>query len=167
MNAPGVERLLLALFLFAILAGAIASGCAWSNDDAQTGGGSPSDAAAPAAAAPAAVAARDAAFADAFRDRAHDLAVEGEGTVVRLLSDDAEGDRHQRFIVRLASGQTLLIAHNIDVAPRVQGLTEGDTVEFRGVYEWSDEGGTVHWTHHDPDGSHAPGWVRHEGRTYE
>lgn len=162
MNAPGVERLLLALLLFAILAGAIASGCALPDDDAGSGGGSPSD-----AAAPAAIAARDAAFADAFRDRAHDLAVEGEGTIVRLLPDDTEGDRHQRFIVRLASGQTLLIAHNIDVAPRVEGLTEGDTVEFRGVYEWSDEGGTVHWTHHDPDGSHAPGWVRHEGRTYE
>ena len=83
------------------------------------------------------------------------------------LPDDTEGDRHQRFIVRLASGQTLLIAHNIDVAPRVEGLDEGDTVGFRGVYEWSDEGGSVHWTHHDPDGSHAPGWILHQGRTYQ
>lgn len=109
----------------------------------------------------------DRALAEAFDERAYDLPVEGAGTVVRILADDGEGDRHQRFVVRLASGQTVLVAHNIDVAPRVGDLRVGDTVEFRGVYEWSDEGGTVHWTHRDPDGTHAPGWVRHEGRTYE
>lgn len=109
----------------------------------------------------------DAVFAQAFEDRAHDVPVEGAGTVTRILEDDDEGGRHQRFIVRLASGQTLLVAHNIDVAPRVDGLRVGDTVEFAGVYEWSEEGGTVHWTHHDPDGTHASGWLRHEGRTYE
>ena len=87
--------------------------------------------------------------------------------MIRILADDVEGARHQRFILRLASGQTLLVAHNIDVAPRIEGLREGDTVAFRGVYEWNAEGGVVHWTHHDPDGSHAPGWLRHGGRTYE
>ena len=109
----------------------------------------------------------DRALAEAFDERACDLPVEGAGTVVCILADDGEGDRHQRFVVRLASGQTVLVAHNIDVAPRVGDLRVGDTVEFRGVYEWSDEGGTVHWTHRDPDGTHVPGWVRHEGRTYE
>ena len=109
----------------------------------------------------------DRALAEAFDERACDLPVEGAGTVVCILADDGEGDRHQRFVVRLASGQTVLAAHNIDVAPRVRDLRVGDTVEFRGVYEWSDEGGTVHWTHRDPDGTHVPGWVRHEGRTYE
>jgi hypothetical protein len=86
---------------------------------------------------------------------------------VRVLIDDEEGSRHQRFILRLPSGQTLLVAHNIDVAPRVQDLRPGDTVAFRGVYEWSAEGGTVHWTHRDPDGSHAAGWLRHAGRRYD
>jgi hypothetical protein len=109
----------------------------------------------------------DAVLAKAFEDRARDLQVEGQGTVVRILKDDTEGGRHQRFVVRLASGQTLLIAHNIDVAPRLDGLSNGDTVAFRGVYEWSVEGGTVHWTHHDPDGRHAAGWIRYAGRTYQ
>ena len=86
---------------------------------------------------------------------------------MRVLSDDEDGNRHQRFILRLASGQTLLVAHNIDVAPRVEGLQPGDTVAFRGVYEWSAEGGTVHWTHRDPDGRHAPGWLRHDGSQYD
>ena len=108
----------------------------------------------------------DAALAEAFDGRASDLEVEGAGTVVRLLADDQEGSRHQRFILRLESGQTLLVAHNIDIAPRLEGLKAGDVVAFRGVYEWNAEGGTIHWTHHDPDGQHASGWLRHEGATY-
>ncbi len=113
------------------------------------------------------VPAGDAALEEAFEQRAHDRLVEGAGVVTRVLKDDAEGDRHQRFIVRLGTGQTVLVAHNIDVAPRIEDLRVGDAVEFRGVYEWSEEGGTVHWTHHDSDGPHAPGWLRHEGRTYQ
>jgi hypothetical protein len=109
----------------------------------------------------------DAKMATAFRDRLDDLQVRGRGTVVRVLDDDTDGDRHQRFILRLESGQTLLVAHNIDVAPRVDGLHLGDSVSFCGVYEWSAEGGTVHWTHHDPDGTHAPGWLFHGGETYQ
>ena len=113
------------------------------------------------------VARGDAALARALDAHASDLEVEGRGTVVRVLADDAEGARHQRFILRLDSGQTLLIAHNIDVAPRVEGLAAGDVVAFRGVYEWNAEGGTVHWTHRDPGGTHAAGWLRRGGRLYE
>ena len=109
----------------------------------------------------------DAILGAAFRDRAADLQVQGRGTVVRLLADDADGDRHQRFVIRLESGQTLLVAHNIDVAPRVEGLAVGDGVAFSGVYEWSEQGGTVHWTHRDPDGRHAAGWLRHDAKTYQ
>jgi len=109
----------------------------------------------------------DAALAAAFRDHAHDLQVHGSGTVIKVLPDDTEGGRHQRFIIRLASGQTPLVAHNIDFAPRVESLKAGDTVAFDGVYEWNAEGGTIHWTHDDPDGSHAPGWLRRDGQTYQ
>lgn len=80
--------------------------------------------------------------------------------IIKLLSDDTVGDRHQRFIVELESGQTLLVAHNIDIAPRVEGLAVGDDVAIYGVYEWNDEGGVIHWTHVDPDGNHPEGWIR-------
>ena len=103
----------------------------------------------------------------AFDAGMSNVQVEGEGVATRVLADDLDGSRHQRFIVRLASGQTVLIAHNIDVAPRLNDLREGDTVRFYGVYEWNEKGGTVHWTHHDPAGRHVAGWLKHKGRTYQ
>ena len=106
-------------------------------------------------------------IAGAFRNRRSGIEVAGEGVVSRLLPDDTEGSAHQRFILRLASGQTLLIAHNMDLAPRLVSLEVGDTVAFQGVYEWNSKGGVSHWTHRDPRGEHQPGWLRHAGRTYQ
>jgi hypothetical protein len=113
------------------------------------------------------VAVDNGAIGRAFRDRKSDVQVEGAGVVTRLLEDDLEGSRHQRFIVRLPSGQTLLIAHNIDLAPRVADLREGDKVHFYGEYVWSEKGGLIHWTHHDPQGRHVAGWIKHNGQTYQ
>ena len=106
-------------------------------------------------------------FASAFADHRGNFVAEGGGTVTRVLSDDNDGSRHQRFIVALRSGQTLLISHNIDLAPRVEALAVGDTVTFSGEYEWNDKGGVVHWTHHDPAGQHEAGWIRHDGKVYQ
>jgi len=106
-------------------------------------------------------------IAGAFDAKQSGRQVTGEGVVTRILADDHDGSRHQRFILELDSGQTLLIAHNVDLAPRIGALREGDAVSFHGVYEWNDRGGVIHWTHHDPQGQHTPGWLRHNGRTYE
>lgn len=92
---------------------------------------------------------------------------EGSGVVIKILPDDSDGSRHQRFIVRLESGQTLLIAHNIDLAPRISSLKEGDVVVFNGEYEWNSKGGVIHWTHRDPAGRHVAGWLKHKGQTYQ
>lgn len=102
-----------------------------------------------------------------FQSRSSDVQVQGQGQVVRLLSDDLNGSRHQRFIVRLPSGRTLLVAHNIDLAPRVASLRVGDAIAFYGEYEWNAQGGVIHWTHHDPAGRHVGGWLQHNGRTYQ
>lgn len=125
---------------------------------------------APPPTAPAQVAASaddDARIAAAYRDRLSDIVVETTGVVTRLLPDDNEGSRHQRFIVRLRDELSLLVSHNIDLAPRIDGLRVGDTVTLRGEYEWNNKGGVIHWTHHDPRGRHPGGWIRHEGRVYE
>lgn len=114
-----------------------------------------------------ALSSNDEALARAFKQRARNLQVEGQGIVRKVLSDDNDGSRHQRFIVALASGQTLLIAHNIDLAPRVVGLREGDVVSFSGEYEWNPEGGVIHWTHRDPGKLHPVGWIKHNGKVYQ
>jgi hypothetical protein len=106
-------------------------------------------------------------LAQAFQNRQSDVQVKGLGIVDRILSDDNKGSRHQRFILRLASGQTILIAHNIDLAPKIHSLTKGDTVEFFGEYEWNAKGGVVHWTHHDPRNKHIDGWLKHNGQIYQ
>ena len=103
----------------------------------------------------------------AFKNHTNNLQVEGQGVVIRILPDDLKGSRHQRFIVRLNSGQTLLIAHNIDLAPRVISLRKGDKISFNGVYEWNSKGGTIHWAHHDPEGRHTAGWIKHNGKKYQ
>ena len=102
----------------------------------------------------------------AYRNRRSSVQVEGRGTVVKILADDRRGSRHQRFILEMVTGQTLLVSHNIDLAPRIDTLRIGDPVEFFGVYEYNDEGGVIHWTHHDPSGRHVDGWLRHNGRLY-
>jgi len=102
----------------------------------------------------------------AYETQRSNAIVRTSATVHRLLLDDNQGDRHQKMILRLRSGHTVLLAHNIDLAPRVPAAV-GDTIEFQGEYEYSQQGGVVHWTHHDPRGRHKGGWIRHQGETYE
>lgn len=94
-----------------------------------------------------------------------DTWIEAGGIVVRLFQDDQDRAPHQRFVVDLRNGQTVLVTHNIDVAQRVP-LAIGDRVAFRGLYEWNDLGGLVHWTHRDPMGIEAGGYVRYRKTEY-
>ncbi len=103
----------------------------------------------------------------AYRNRQSNLQVSGSGRVIKILPDDLKGSRHQRFILKLSTGQTLLVAHNIDLSPRINSLRTGDMVKFYGEYEWNTKGGVLHWTHHDPKGRHKDGWLIHNGITYK
>jgi hypothetical protein len=101
----------------------------------------------------------------AYHERRSGFMTEVSGSVAKLLPDDRKGSRHQRFVVELPSGHSVLIAHNIDLAKRVP-LRRGDRVRLRGQYEWNDLGGVVHWTHRDPAGQHEPGWIEFNGERY-
>ncbi len=103
----------------------------------------------------------------AFENQTSNLQVEGRGIVIKILPDDLEGSRHQKFILKLISGQTLLVAHNIDIAPRINNLNIGDEVSFFGEYEYNSKGGVIHWTHHDPDSKHINGWLKHNNKIYQ
>jgi hypothetical protein len=102
----------------------------------------------------------------AFAQKKSDVQVSGQGVVVKLLPDDNKGSQHQKFLVKINESQTLLFAHNIDLASRLP-LQVGDEVTFSGEYVYNPKGGIVHWTHLDPQGHHPAGWVMLHGRKYQ
>ncbi len=102
---------------------------------------------------------------DAINMQRNDVLVEFEAEVIKLLRDDNHGSKHQKFIVQHGI-HTLLIAHNIDLAPRVP-IVVGDHLTINGEYEWNDRGGVVHWTHHDPQNRRAGGWIELDGKKFK
>ena len=103
----------------------------------------------------------------AYENKQSDLQIQGKGVVVKILRDDLKGSRHQKFILKVGVEQTVLVAHNIDLAPKIADLEKGDTVEYYGEFEWNSRGGVIHWTHNDPGGRHVSGWLKHKGKTYQ
>lgn len=103
----------------------------------------------------------------AFAERAEGRQLLVAGRVQRTLADDRDESPHQRFIMTTDRGQTLLVAHNLDLAPRLEGLAVGEEVVVFGEYEWNEQGGVMHWTHDDPRGVHVTGYIEWRGRRYE
>ncbi len=103
----------------------------------------------------------------AIAAKAEEVWVRVEAVVHKELPDDTEGDEHQRFLITLDSGVTVLVAHNTDVAPRVP-VKVGTRVKIRGKYVWNDKGGLIHWTHHNerkPDDEF--GWIQVGAERFE
>lgn len=86
--------------------------------------------------------------------------------VTRVLPDDTKGLPHQRFILGLANGTTVMVAHNTREASRVP-ITEGVTVTVHGEYIWNEKGGVIHWTHHSDNGRHEGGYIDFQGQHYQ
>lgn len=103
----------------------------------------------------------------AYKQQISNIQVQSKGEVKAILADDNDGSRHQKMILKLENGLTVLVAHNIDLAPRVEGLRKGEIVEFYGEYEYSPKGGVIHWTHHDPQAKHVDGWLKYQGKSYQ
>ncbi len=101
-----------------------------------------------------------------YNNRQSGVMVKFEGRVIKGLSDDNDGSRHQRFIVKINDRNTVLIAHNIDVAPCVP-IQENRNITIYGQYEWNEKGGVVHWTHADSKGWHEGGWIEFQGKVYQ
>ena len=102
----------------------------------------------------------------AYANHHSGLWLEISGRVSRVLRDDNEGSRHQKFILELDDGHTVMVAHNIDLAERIP-VRKGSALAVRGKYEWNDRGGVIHWTHHDPDGRVQGGWIMLDDVRYQ
>ena len=101
---------------------------------------------------------------DLYTNKQSGQMLEVAGKVLKILSDDNQGSRHQRFIIK-SNNLTVLIAHNIDLAQKIP-VDIGDQVLVYGQYEWNNQGGVIHWTHYDPQGKHEGGWIKHEKKVY-
>ncbi|MEP6589900.1 MAG: DUF3465 domain-containing protein [Gemmatimonadota bacterium] len=103
---------------------------------------------------------------DAANQQHSQVQLSARGHITRLLPDDNDGSRHQKFLLRATGDLTVLVVYNLDLAPRIPAAV-GDSVAVRGVYIWNEKGGLIHWTHHDPSRKHAPGWVDLGGKRYQ
>jgi len=110
----------------------------------------------------------DAAIARDYQQHHSQVEVTAEGTVVRVLADSGgPAGAHERFVVRLdAFSVTVLIDHNLSLGRRVP-VQVGDRVIVHGEYVWNAQGGLIHFTHHDPRGTHEGGFIEDGGRTYD
>lgn len=104
---------------------------------------------------------------DYAQHRSH-VEVTATGSVTRVLGDEAgPSGAHQRFIVRLdGAAQTVLIDNNVTIGKRAP-VAVGDPVTVHGEYVWNEQGGLVHFTHHDPEHTHDGGWIEVRGSRYE
>lgn len=86
---------------------------------------------------------------------------------MRLFPDRTSSTgTHEQFIIKLSSQDlTLEIEHNISIAPRVPAAL-GDHVVVHGEYIWNPDGGLIHFTHHDPQGTHEGGYIIDGGKEY-
>ncbi|MDQ2858547.1 MAG: DUF3465 domain-containing protein [Candidatus Eremiobacteraeota bacterium] len=108
---------------------------------------------------------------DAWRAQRSRVEVTASGSIVRLLGNRVgRSGEHAGFLLHLRGaaghGLTVRVEDNVDLTGRLE-LTEGADAEVRGEYIYTARGGVIHYTHRDPRGHHAAGYVRTGGRFYQ
>jgi len=103
-----------------------------------------------------------------YAEKRSNVEVTAQGVVMSVLTDDSgPSGVHQRFIFRLAgSTQTVLVDNNVTIGQRAPVL-QGSDVSVHGEYVWNDQGGLIHFTHHDPEHTHEGGWIEMSGVRYQ
>lgn len=101
--------------------------------------------------------------------RSH-LEVTAAGSVSRVLGIRAgRSGSHEGFLLHLSGagrGLTVRVEDNVDLTGPVP-LAPGEAVSVRGEYLYDPRGGLIHWTHRDPRGRHADGYVEAGGKRYQ
>ena len=93
---------------------------------------------------------------------------EHEGRILAVLPEDTIGIRHQRLLVRLENRKKVLLVHNIDLCPRIDGLERGRDIRFYGQFTDNDRGGVFHRLHRNmnPFRPYVDGWIEYDGSRY-
>lgn len=110
----------------------------------------------------------DGAIVQDYQGHRSQVEVTADATVIRLLPDRLGGSGpHEEFIIKLTSGDlTLLVEHNLSFGIRAP-VAVGDHVIVHGEYICNAQGGLIHFTHHDPEGTHEGGFIEDNGTTYD
>jgi len=100
----------------------------------------------------------------AFAAQRSRVEVTASGSVTRVLGTrQGPSGNHEGFLVRLsgpaANPLTIRVEDNVDITGPIP-IAPGDRVEVRGEYIYAADGGLIHFTHHNPRGSHPGGYVR-------
>jgi hypothetical protein len=69
------------------------------------------------------------------------------GTVTRVLPEDTQGLKHQLFLIKFPGNRIVKVAHNIDIAPRIPDLRQGQKLAIKG--EFIKSSNVIHWTHNN------------------
>ena len=108
---------------------------------------------------------------DAWRAGRSGVEVQATGSVARVLGKrTGPSGPHEGFLLHLTGagghGLTVRVESNLDIIGTLP-VVDGEPATVRGEYEYDQRGGVIHWTHHDPMGRHANGFVEIGGRRYE
>jgi hypothetical protein len=108
---------------------------------------------------------------EAWRTGRSNVEVTAEGSIASMLGTvTGPSGAHEGFSLHLrgASGHglTVRVEDNVDLTGRVP-LSAGEDVEVRGEYVYDANGGIIHYTHRDPSGRHAAGFVRAGDALYQ
>ena len=106
------------------------------------------------------------AFIRAYQERVSGLQLSVSGKITHVFPSPETGDQHQKFIVQLDAGQSVMVIHNRALGSAIDGLLEGETIEVFGEYQWDQGGGIIRRTHQDPASHRQAGWVKYKGRIY-
>ena len=105
-------------------------------------------------------------LADAYLNKKSGMMAEVQGQVTRLIMDEEESARVQKFVICAISGQSRLVTHDLSRSDRVP-VAIGDKVMVRGEYVWSEPGGTLICPTRDNGSGGRNGWIEHKGERYD
>ena len=92
--------------------------------------------------------------------------VEVIGEVAANLPDIVDDASYQQFILQLNNNHLVMVSHNTDISLPIP-IGPGSKVRIRGEYDWTPDGGLIHWTHRDPSGQREGGWIEANGARYD
>ncbi|MBX3019076.1 MAG: DUF3465 domain-containing protein [Bdellovibrionaceae bacterium] len=87
-------------------------------------------------------------------------------TVTKLMPDDTQGSRHQRFYAKLSDASEVYIVYSLEYGRVRVPVTVGSRIGVGGEYRWTKFGGLLHWVHEDHRDQRPDGYVEVRGVRY-